>query len=180
MKAIKFLAVFCLVLLTYGFQVFAQTADAPRQVEKGAPDSKDVDIIKTPDNSAAKNQIDEKYRIGYQDALDIQVAKHADLSVKVSVNSDGTVMLPKLDQPVRVVCKTERELKETLETLYRSYLKNPYVNVRVIEQNSQPVAVIGAVEKPGSMSLNRKVRLLELLSFAGGPNVETAGSKIQI
>ena len=67
-----------------------------------------------------------------------------------------------------------------LGTLYKNYLKNPFVNVRAVDQRSQPFAVIGAVEKPGSFYLNRRVRLLELLSFAGGPKVEKSGSKIQV
>lgn len=176
MRAIKCLAVFCFVLIS-GLQLNGQTSEIPKQEVKSGSVDKNEAVNKLP---TVKNQVDEKYRIGFQDAIEIQVAKHPELSQRVNVGSDGTVLLPRIDQPVAVVCKTERELKDTLETLYKSYLKNPYVNVRVVEQNSQPVAVIGAVEKPGAFNLNRKVRLLELLSFAGGPNVETAGSKIQI
>ncbi len=52
--------------------------------------------------------------------------------------------------------------------------------MRVSEQKSQSLAVLGAVEKPGNFYLNRKVRLLELLSLAGGHDVEFAGGKIQV
>jgi polysaccharide export outer membrane protein len=180
MKAVKFLVVFCFVLLS-GFQVFGQTDQTPQQNAKSVSDRQEADKSEALVKSlAAKNQTDEKYRIGFQDSIEILVAKHPDLSQRVNVGSDGTIRLPRIDQAITVVCKTERELKETLETLYKSYLKNPYVNVRVIEQNSQPVAVIGAVKKPGAINLNRKVRLLELLSLAGGPDVEYSGSKIQI
>jgi polysaccharide biosynthesis/export protein len=41
------------------------------------------------------------------------------------------------------------------------------------------VAVMGAVNSPGRFQLQRAVRLLELLSFAGGP-AERAGQNIQI
>ena len=42
------------------------------------------------------------------------------------------------------------------------------------------VSVIGAIKKPGSYYLTRKVRLLELLSLAGGQDVEFAGGKIML
>ena len=181
MNVLKLLAVFCLVLLTNGFQVFGQITDTPKKVEQNASGIRTTDKSETTVKTTnVENQNEEKYRIGYQDAIEIQVAKHPELSQKVNVGSDGTILLPRIDQPVVVVCKTERELKENLETLYKNYLKNPYVNVRVVEQNSQPVAVMGAVEKPGAFNLTRRVRLLELLSFAGGPDVETMGSKIQV
>jgi polysaccharide export outer membrane protein len=54
------------------------------------------------------------------------------------------------------------------------------VNVRALEQRSQPFAVLGAVNKPGSYYLSRRVTLLELLAIAGGPDYERAGSKVQV
>ncbi len=88
--------------------------------------------------------------------------------------------MPRIEKPIIAVCKTERELGETIGTLYKTYLRNPFVTVRAVEQRSQPFAVIGAVEKPGSFYMNRRIRLLELLAFAGGPKVEKAGAKIQV
>ncbi len=71
-------------------------------------------------------------------------------------------------------------MAETVRTLYSTYLRNPFVNVRVADQKSQAFAVMGAVQKPGNFYLNQRVRLLQLLALAGGQDVETAGSKIQI
>jgi polysaccharide export outer membrane protein len=63
--------------------------------------------------------------------------------------------------------------------MYLKYQRNPYVNVFVKEYSSTPVAVIGSVDKPGRFQLTRRVRLLELLAYAGGPT-EKAGGKIQV
>lgn len=123
---------------------------------------------------------DERYRIGFQDTLDIQVFRHQELSQTVSVNPDGTIRLFKINNPIVAVCKTERELAFVIESLYKNYLRTPQVNVRAIEQRSQPFAVIGAVEKPGSFFLNKKVRLIQLLALAGGYDVEKAGMTIQV
>jgi len=76
-------------------------------------------------------------------------------------------------------CLTEGELGKDIAQRYRKYQRNPQVDVFVKEYNSQPVAVIGAVDKPGKFQLQRRVRLLELLSSAGGPT-DKAGKRVQV
>lgn len=123
---------------------------------------------------------DEAYRIGYQDTLEVQVFGHPKLTQRVGVNPNGTVNLFRLPQPVPVVCKTVRELSNDIAVAYeKDYLRDPEVNVVVVEQRSQSFAVIGAVEKPGTYFINRKIRLLELLAQAGGPSKD-AGSRIVV
>lgn len=121
---------------------------------------------------------DERYRIGFQDQLDVQVFRHPELGQRVNVNSNGTINLFRLPSPIVAVCKTERELATDIAAAYeKDYLINPEVNVIAVEQRSRSFAVIGAVEKPGNYFINRKVRLLELLAQAGGPNKE-AGTRL--
>jgi polysaccharide biosynthesis/export protein len=123
---------------------------------------------------------DERYRIGYQDALAIQVFRHPELTQKVNVNTNGTINLFRIDGPIVAVCKTESELANDIAEAYKKdYLRNPEVQVIAVEQKSQAFGVMGAVEKPGSYYINRRVRLLELLAFAGGPNKE-AGSRVLV
>lgn len=123
---------------------------------------------------------DERYRIGFQDRILIQVYRHPDLAQTVDVNSNGTINLFRLPTPIVAVCKTERELANDVQEAYKKdYLRNPEVQVAVTEQRSQAFAVIGAVEKPGSYMISRKVRLLELLAQAGGPSKE-AGTRLLV
>ena len=121
---------------------------------------------------------DERYRIGFQDTLEVQIFRHPELAQRVSVNSNGTINLFRLPSPLIAVCKTERELANDIAIAYeKDYLRNPEVNVNAVEQRSQAFAVIGAVEKPGSYFISRRVRLLELLAQAGGPN-DKAGTRL--
>jgi protein involved in polysaccharide export with SLBB domain len=121
---------------------------------------------------------EERYRIGYQDRIAVQVFRHPELSQTVEVNTNGTITLFRLNEPIVAVCKTERELADAIAEAYRKdYLRNPEVNVVVVEQRSQAFAVIGAVVKPANYIINRRVRLLELLAYAGGPSKE-AGSRL--
>jgi polysaccharide export outer membrane protein len=200
MKTIKFFAVLFVVIIfllnVSGSKTFGQATENAKPIEKGnsATEKKIAPAtIEASQNSAIQKNADpinnqdslkgssgERYRIGYQDSLEVQIFRHPELSQIVSVNPDGTIYLPRLEAPVVAVCKTERELVDTLTALYKNYLRNPFINVRLSEQKSQGFSVIGAVQKPGTFYLNRRVHLLELLSLAGGQDVEFAGGKIQI
>ncbi len=152
--------------------------EQPVQTKTTVPD--DSAIIAQNTDNPYKNTKTERYRIGFQDTIEVQVAKHADMSQTVNVSSDGTILLPRIKQPIVAVCKTESELRDTIVAHLKTVLRDPFVNVRAVEQRSQPFAVVGAVKKPGSFYLNKEMRLLELLAYAGGPDVEYAGSRIQI
>ena len=138
--------------------------------------------ITDPANGTTVGQVakEDRYRIGFQDVLDIQVFRHGDLNKRVSVNPNGTVNLFRLKEPIVAVCKTEAELADAIAEAYsKDYLKNPEVNVQAVEQRSRAFAVIGAVEKPGQYMINRRVRLLELIAQAGGPTKE-AGTRVLV
>ncbi len=130
--------------------------------------------------SSAVFERDERYRIGPGDVLELRVFRWQPLSQEaVRVDRRGMISLPLLEDEIKAACRTEAELADEIATRYLKYLKNPQVQIFVKEFNSQPVAVIGAVDKPSRFQLQRPVRLLELLAFAGGPT-ERAGRTIQI
>jgi polysaccharide export outer membrane protein len=144
---------------------------AKAQTETASPQN-------TPISTAVAISGNERYRIGFQDTLEIQVFGQPKLTQRVTVNPNGTINLFRLPDPIVAVCKTERELSTDVAAAYeKDYLRNPEVQVVVVEQRSQSFAVIGAVEKPGNYFINRKIRLLELLAQAGGPS-NNAGSRI--
>jgi polysaccharide export outer membrane protein len=87
--------------------------------------------------------------------------------------------MPLIAEDIQAACRTEGELAKEIATKYLPMMRNPQVDVFVKEYNSRPVAVIGAVNTPGRFQLQRRIRLLDLLSFAGGP-AERAGGNIQV
>jgi len=192
MKAVNKLLAFCVVLFLANYTfVAAQIKADDKQTEKNAngklaseiPVGSAVLKTNTDSNNSSspyKNQTGEKYRIGFQDTVQVDVYRHPELSQTVNISPDGTIRMPRIDQPIAAVCKTEGELSEIITNYYKSYLKNPFVNVKTVQKISQPYGVIGAVQKPGNFYLDKKISLLGLLTLAGGPNVEFAGSKIQI
>ncbi len=124
----------------------------------------------------------DQYRIGPGDVVSIQVYNKAQLSRDIPVDTRGRISMPLIETEIQAACRTEKELADEIARLYRDaqLLKNPIVYVSVKDYQSQPVAVIGAVNTPGRFQLRRRVRLLELLVFhAGGPTAR-AGRKVQV
>ena len=122
----------------------------------------------------------DRYRIGPGDVLDIRVFNKPQYSRDgVRVDGRGMIRMPLIQGEIQAACHTEAELARGITTLYLEYLRSPQVDVFIRDYQSQPVAVLGAVRAPSRFQLQRKVRLLELLSHVGGPT-DTAGRSIQI
>jgi polysaccharide export outer membrane protein len=128
----------------------------------------------------AARAVNELYHIGPGDVLEIRVFNRPQLSRDaVRVDNQGMVRMPMIDGDIRAACRTESDLATSIATSYLKYQNHPHVDVFVKEYSSKPAAVIGAVDKPGQFQLQRRVRLLELVSLAGGPT-ERAGQRILI
>lgn len=136
--------------------------------------------VKTVSGQTTDAAAHENYRIGPGDVIDVSVGKNEVLSrAGVRVNNAGTIQLAMLDSDVSAACRTERELADEIRDKYKKYLLNPYVNVAVKEFNSTPIALIGAVNSPARLQLQRPTRLLEVLTIGNGPSA-TAGKSVQI
>src|ERR1044071_2010639 len=130
----------------------------------------------------------EQYRIGARDVLTIRVTA-PDIVPQFSaesleVNECGMIPLLSVQHEeqneVKAAGMTTNELQDFLRRFYTKYKRNPQVVVKVKEYNSQPVAINGAVARPGQFQLRRPVRLLELLQFYAGGATEKSGGRIQI
>jgi polysaccharide export outer membrane protein len=125
-------------------------------------------------------QQDDRYRIGPSDVLDIRILNRPNLSREaVRVEGNGMIRMPLIDTEIQAACLTEGELAKEIATRYAKYYRNLQVDVFIKEYHSKQVAVIGAVNDQSRFELQRRVRLLELLTYAKGPS-EKAGQTINI
>lgn len=132
-----------------------------------------------PNGNAAAREND-SYHIGAGDVLDVRVFNRPQLSRDaVRVDGRGLIRMPLIDGEIQAACRTETDLAREIETRYLKYQRSPHVDVFVKEFQSQPVAVIGAVNLPGRFQLQRPMRLLELLTYAGGPS-DRAGARVHV
>ena len=124
--------------------------------------------------------VQENYKIGPGDVIDVIVSKNDILSRSgVRVSNLGTVQLAMMDADMPAACLTERQLADAVKEKYLKLMVDPYVNVAVREFNSNPVAVLGAVNSPGRFQLQRSIRLVELLTFVNGTSAN-AGRTAEI
>ena len=125
-------------------------------------------------------QQDDRYRIGTGDVLDIRVYNRPQLSREaVRVEGSGMIRMPLIETEIQASCQTEGELAKEIATRYTKYYRNLQVDVFIKEYHSRQVAIIGAVNDQSRFELQRRVRLLELLTYAKGPSGK-AGQTINI
>src|SRR5258706_6630713 len=168
----------CLVSLLLMLSVHGLRAQQGSAIASGPHGRIGVDEIAS--RTSGTVATDTRYRIGPGDVLDVRVARAPELSREaVRVDQSGNIRMPMLDVDIPAACQTEGELAQNIATLYRKYKNEPHVDVFVKEFQSQPVAVIGAVHGAAQFKMQRQVRLLELISLAGGPT-DSAGQTIQI
>jgi polysaccharide export outer membrane protein len=165
---------FCTTLFVFTASVvWAQQApvDNPSQAATTAASSNSVTSTRSPED---------RYRIGPGDVVDIRVFNKPQFSREsVRVDGRGMIRMPLIKGEIQAACRTEEELAREITTRYLEYLRNPQVDVFIRDYQSQPVSVLGSVRLPTRFQLQRRVRLLELISHAGGPN-DNAGRTIQV
>src|SRR6266849_9481450 len=120
-----------------------------------------------------------EYLIGSGDLLRIEVFDAPELSRDVRVVESGYISLPLIPVKVRAGGLTAFQLEEKLAELLQvnGLVSHPQVTVFVREQHSQPITVIGAVNKPLVYQADRATSLLEVLTEAGGV-ANDAGSTV--
>jgi len=142
------------------------------------PDTKALTSM--PVSQSATSQAGDRYRIGAGDVLEIRIINRPQLSRDaVRVEGSGMIRMPLIDGEIQAVCKTEGDLAEDIKTRYLKFYRNPQVFVFIKEYHAREVAVIGAINEQGRYQMQRRLRLLELLTYAKGPS-DKAGQTINI
>ena len=120
-------------------------------------------------------------RVGANDLIAISVYGSPELTRTVRVGSDGDVRLPMLTQPIRAEGHMPAEIEAAVaEALKKAQLLvDPLVTVTVVEYQSRPISVMGAVRKPLTFQATGTLTLLESLARAEGLSAD-AGHEILV
>lgn len=123
---------------------------------------------------------DNRYRMGPGDIIEIRILNRPHLSREaIRIEGNGMIRMPLIDDEILAACRTEGELAKEIAGKYMKFYRNPQVDVFVKDYKSKQVAVLGAVNEQSRFELQRRIRLLELLTFAKGPSAK-AGQTINI
>jgi polysaccharide biosynthesis/export protein len=161
--------------------LFVFPAQAQQSVAAPSPDdSHAVAMTSSERVSDAREDSDQRYRIGPGDILDIRVFNKPQFNREgVRVDPRGMIRMPLIKEEIVAACQTETQLETKITELLKEYIREPQVTVQIKEYLSEPVAVLGAVRAPSRFQLQRRVRLLELLTFVNGPS-DNAGRSVQV
>jgi polysaccharide export outer membrane protein len=117
--------------------------------------------------------------IGANDLIAVLVYDAPELTRTVRVSADGFIRLPMLKKRVKAEGLMPGELESAIgEALEAEQLiVDPFVTVTVVDYESHPISVAGAVKQPLTFQAVKPVTLLEALTRAGGLAPE-AGQEI--
>lgn len=129
------------------------------------------------------------YRIAPADVLNVTVWQHEELSPKelrvnqtnnmpstqgaagqegYLVNPHGYIYFPLVGN-VQVANKTVDEVRSYLTQRLKRYIKNPQLNVRVVDFRGRKIYVVGEVMKPGFIPLNdQPLSITDAIVLTGG------------
>jgi polysaccharide export outer membrane protein len=131
-------------------------------------------------NSASVTQPPE-YALGAGDLIKIDVFDIPELSRQIRIGPGGYISMPLIQQRILAGGLTPYQLESNIADLLKAQglVSHPQVSVFVMQRDSQPITVIGAVEHPLVFQAQRPTTLLEVLSAAGGLT-DTAGDYLTI
>jgi polysaccharide export outer membrane protein len=120
-------------------------------------------------------------RIGVDDLLGITVYDGPELTRTVRVNADGMIHLPILKPGIKVDGLFPAEVEAAIVAALQKedVFIDPIVTVSVVEYQSRPINVAGAVKVPTTFQASGALTLLEALGRAGGLS-EFAGPEILV
>ena len=119
--------------------------------------------------------------IGPNDLLSVSVYDAPELSGTLRVSTEGTVSIPMLTHHVVAKGLLPSALETAIGDALRQedFILRPLVTVRILEYQSRPIRVVGAVRKPLTFQAVGDVALLDAIAQAEGLTPE-AGPEILV
>ena len=110
------------------------------------------------------------YPLGAGDALRVQVFQNPDLTIETRVSENGSITYP-LIGAVELgglsIAVAEKKIADALQK--GGFIKQPQVNIVLVQIRGNQVAVLGQVNRPGRFPLETaNTRLSDMLATAGG------------
>jgi polysaccharide export outer membrane protein len=111
-----------------------------------------------------------EYLIGAGDSIRVSVYQNPDLTVETRVTENGTISYPLIGS-VRIGGMTIPAAEQTIAKALRdgNFIRQPQVNIALLQNRGNQVSVLGAVNRPGRFPLETfNTRVSEILAVAGG------------
>jgi len=108
--------------------------------------------------------------IGPNDLIGVSVYDSPELSGPIRVDGSGMIRLPMLQSPIKAGGLYPAQLETVIaKALVKgNVLVDPVVTATIMEYQSRPVSVMGAVKKPLVFQVSQPTTLMDALARAGG------------
>jgi polysaccharide export outer membrane protein len=111
-----------------------------------------------------------EYLLAAGDVIRVTVFQNPDLTVETRVTENGTISYPLIGS-VKVGGMTLPSAEQAIATALKAggFLREPQVNIALLQNRGNQVSVLGQVNRPGRFPLETtNTRVSEMLAIAGG------------
>jgi polysaccharide export outer membrane protein len=123
----------------------------------------------------------EDYLLGPGDLLKVNVYGYDDLTAEVRISQTGFINYPLLGEvSISGISPREAGVKIASKLIAGGFIREPKVDVLVLEYQSQKISVMGQVNKPGKYALTTASTVLDMLAEAGGLVNALAGDQASL
>ena len=121
------------------------------------------------------------YPLGPGDVLRVQVFQNPDLTTETRVSESGVITYPLIGNiEVGGLPITDAEKKIAAALKNGGFVRQPQVNIVVLQMHGNQVSVLGQVNRPGRFPLETVSRVSDMLAMAGGATITGDDSAIVI
>lgn len=110
------------------------------------------------------------YPLGAGDAIRVQVFQNPDLTIETRVSENGSITYPLIgavDLGGLSIAAAEKKIADALQK--GGFIRQPQVNIVLVQIRGNQVSVLGQVNRPGRFPLETaNTRLSDMLANAGG------------
>ena len=130
--------------------------------------------------ASATSVADADYVLGPQDVVEVEVLGRTDFKARSKVSQAGMVEMPYIGA-IKATDLTAKQLGDAIRKALQDggYFANPIMEVDIVDYASRYVTVLGEVDKPGLVPVDRPYRLSEVLARVGGAR-ETAADYVTL
>lgn len=127
--------------------------------------------------------LEDAYRIGVDDRVQVTVWRNPELSITVPVRPDGKISIPLIGD-VQAGGSTPEAVAALIKQKLSSFIREPSVAVIVVDLRSHEflsrIRVTGAVRTPRSMPYRQGMTVLDAVLEAGGLNEYAAPNRAKL
>ncbi len=119
------------------------------------------------------------YRVGAPDELLVSILPEPVIERDVVVRPDGRISVDLIGD-ITVTGHTTEDIAEEIRDRISRFKRDAVVTVSVTASRSSTITVFGQVLRPGSVILDREIRLAEAIGSVGGTNLFASMARVRV